>query len=435
MSGIIDVAIIGSLFDDGDVKPLVCDYGMVIIDECHHVSAVRFEIVLREVMAKYVYGLSATPTRQDGHHPIIFQQCGPIRYKADAKAQAVERGLTCTVIPRFTQFRKPYTASDNWHITEVYAAITENHSRNQLILNDVSAAISNGRTPLLLTERVNHGKHLAEELIRQHPDTQVLFLSGEGRAKEKRLLLESLREVPKDKPLAIVATGKYVGEGFDEPRLDTLFLTMPFAWKGTLSQYAGRLHRSYESKQDVIIYDYVDMHMPVLERMYHKRLSGYASLGYTAHVLLTETDRNVGTIFSRNNFFETFASDMEHANKEVLIVSPYLGKSQVVRMKRLFLVAIMHGAKVAVITRAPKSFTESAGEKAAELIETLENSGMKIICKETVHQRLAVIDCKTVWYGSINLLAYGKCEESIMRFENAEIAEALLSDLGNELIV
>lgn len=164
LSGIIDIAIIGSLLDDGEVKSFVRNYGLVIADECHHVPAVRFEAALREATAKRVYGLSATPIRQDGHHPIIFQQCGPVRYRVDAKEQSAARGFSHILIPRFTRFRKPYAAAENWPITDVYAALAESKTRNDLILHDITQALQQNRTPLLLTERVEHAKALTTEL-------------------------------------------------------------------------------------------------------------------------------------------------------------------------------------------------------------------------------------------------------------------------------
>lgn len=429
LNGIIDIAIIGSLLDGGDAKPLVRDYGMVVVDECHHVPAARFETVLREVTARYVYGLSATPIRQDGHHPIIFQQCGPIRFRVDAREQSLTRGFYHTLISRFTRFRKPLSAPEDWPITDIYAALARSRSRNMLILHDVEQAIRQNRTPLLLTGRVDHAKMLAEELRKSHPDVQVFFLSGEGSAKAKRAILDELHQVPPEAPLAIVATGKYVGEGFDEPRLDTLFLAAPIAWKGTVSQYAGRLHRIHEGKRDVIVHDYVDIHVPVLERMYHKRLAAYSSMGYSAGASPAETDQRIGAIYNQNSFFSVLAGDVEQAQNEVLIVSPYLSKGRVNGMKQLFLAAMANGATIVVLTRPPESFAENAGQKIACLVTEMQASGIKVVLKARIHQKFAILDRRVVWYGSINLLSYGKSEESIMRFENAEIAEELLLDV------
>lgn len=233
-----------SLFegDEKDVKPFVAEYGMVLCDECHHVAAFTFEKILRDVKAQYVYGLSATPVRQDGHQPIIFMQCGPVRYLVDAKSQAEKRAFSHYVIPRFTRARSP--AAEN--IQDIYAGIIGNESRTNQIISDAVRLIAEGRTPLLLTERKDHAVRLAEEL-RGKAD-HIFLLLGSGKQKEKREKLAALRAVPASESLAMVATGKYIGEGFDEPRLDTILLAMPVSWKGTLAQYAGRLHRNYEGK-------------------------------------------------------------------------------------------------------------------------------------------------------------------------------------------
>ena len=433
LSGIIDIAIIGSLITDSEVKPLIRNYGMVIADECHHVPAVRFEMVLREVAARYVYGLTATPVRQDGHHPIIFQQCGPILHRVDAKEQAVVRGFSHILIPRFTRFRKPITAPENWPITDVYAALAESKTRNDLILHDVSQALRQKRTPLVLTERIDHARTMTKALQEAFPDTQIFFLSGQGTAKEKQNALTGLRQFPSDKQLAIVATGKYVGEGFDEPRLDTLFITMPIAWKGTVSQYAGRLHRIYEGKRDVIVHDYVDVHVPVLERMYHKRLAAYSTLGYSVQATPVDTDRKTAVIFNQQSFLPVLAHDLAQTKKEIVVVSPYLSKGRVSQMKRLFFPALGNRASVAIFTRPPESFSDSTRPRVADLVAELTAGGANVILKDRIHQKFAVIDRRVVWYGSINLLSYGKSEESMMRFENGEIAEELLLDIEREI--
>jgi superfamily II DNA or RNA helicase len=197
-------------------------------------------------------------------------QCGPIRYQVDAKAQAEKRPFDHAVIPKFTSFAQPVTDEVPWKITDAYAAMQVNEERNNKIVADVLAAVTEGRTPIVLTERYDHAKLLAD--ILREKSKNVVLLSGKGTAKEKREILQGLSQIPADEPLILVATGRYVGEGFDLPRLDTLFLAMPVSWKGTLAQYAGRLHRNYEGKQEVLIYDYVDIHVPMLDKMYQKRL-------------------------------------------------------------------------------------------------------------------------------------------------------------------
>ena len=265
----------------GEVKECVKNYGMVIVDECHHVSAFSFEEVLKNVNAKYVYGLTATPTRKDGHHPIIFMQCGPIRFRDDAKKQAEKRPFEHYIIPRFTSLRVPIDKEEkDVTIQELYAEIVENEMRNQLIFDDVVRSHECGRNCLVLTERTAHVEFLTKELGKRIPD--VISATGGMSTKETRETMARIANTPLDRPLTLVATGKYIGEGFDEPRLDTLFLAMPISWKGTLQQYAGRLHRLFDGKNEVQIYDYVDIHVRMLEKMYSKRLTGYASIGYKA---------------------------------------------------------------------------------------------------------------------------------------------------------
>jgi superfamily II DNA or RNA helicase len=280
-TGDLDVAVIQSLNRRGSVADMVAEYGQVIVDECHHISAFSFEQVMRQVHARYVVGLTATPMRRDGHHPIITMQCGPIRYRTDARALAESRPFAHSVVTRDTTFSLPATDGEPG-IQAVYAALAADDERNELILADVFAAVATGRSPLVLTQRTDHRDHLADELRRSVE--HVFVISGGMSAKRRRAVATQLAETPADAPRVLIATGRCVGEGFDDPRLDTLHLAMPVAWRGTLQQYAGRLHRQHAGKTDVVIYDYVDPLVPVLARMHQKRLVGYRAMGYRVHV-------------------------------------------------------------------------------------------------------------------------------------------------------
>jgi len=277
-TGLIDVAVIQSLQRKGAVEDFVADYGHVIVDECHHLSAVTFERVLREVKAKYVLGLTATPTRKDGHQPVIYMQCGPIRFHLSAKKAAESSPLQHKVFPRITDFgwNRP---ENETAIQDIYAALIVSQDRNDLIVQDLQQALSSGRSPLVLTSRTEHLDYLAERLRGLCP--HIFVLKGGMGAKQRKRLAESLAAVPCDEPRVILATGSYLGEGFDDARLDTLLLAMPISWKGTLQQYVGRLHRLHENKSEVHVYDYADVMVPMLARMYKKRLAGYSALGYT----------------------------------------------------------------------------------------------------------------------------------------------------------
>ncbi|MFZ0611264.1 MAG: DEAD/DEAH box helicase family protein, partial [Desulfobacterales bacterium] len=279
-TGIIDVATIQSLGRKGVVNDIVAKYGYLIVDECHHISARSFEIVARQCRAKYVTGLSATVTRKDGHHPIIFMNCGPVRYKVDDKKQASERPFTHKVIVRETSFRMPasFEADHYTAIHEIYKGLLQSDERNQVIVSDVMNVIKNNRFPVILTERVEHLEILKSLL--ENKITNLIVMRGGMGKKQRQAALSALKSIPYDTEKVVLATGRYLGEGFDEERLDTLFLTLPISWRGTLNQYAGRLHRIHDSKKEVVIYDYVDLNVPVLAKMYDRRLKGYRSIGY-----------------------------------------------------------------------------------------------------------------------------------------------------------
>jgi phosphatidylserine/phosphatidylglycerophosphate/cardiolipin synthase-like enzyme len=234
--------------------------------------------------------------------------------------------------------------------------------------------------------------------------------------------MDSLANIPPDERLIIIATGKYVGEGFDYPRLDTLFLASPIAWKGTLAQYAGRLHREYPGKHDVMIYDYVDVHVPVLERMYHKRLTGYTQMGYKALASRNQPDK-ISMIYDADSFASVMKSDFVGAKSEIQIVSPFLRRKRVDAILEWLKEPLRAGISVTVVTRPAESYKEP--ERIAECIEYLE-SFVTVVQKSNIHQKFILIDNRLVWYGSINLLSYGNSEESIMRLESRELAAELV---------
>ena len=278
--GIVDVATIQSLERNHEVDDIVADYGHLVVDECHHLSAVTFEMVARCAKAKYFLGLSATVTRKDGHHPIVVMQCGPIRFRASAKTQARRRPFRHRAILRPTRFQLPAGIdSERPSIQQIYTAIEMDENRNALIFDDVLASLEARRSPIVLTERKDHADQLADILGRF--TRNVLLLRGGMGVRQRREITQRLKSIPEDEERILVATGRYIGEGFDDARLDTLFLAMPVSWKGTLAQYVGRLHRLHPNKHEVIVYDYLDDAVPVLARMGNKRIKGYESLGYS----------------------------------------------------------------------------------------------------------------------------------------------------------
>jgi superfamily II DNA or RNA helicase len=233
---------------------------------------------MRQVKAKYVVGLTATPTRKDGHHPIIYMQCGPVRFRMSTRTMTEAAPFEHKVTPRHTEFRMPQELTEVT-IQDVYAAIVNDSARNEMIANDVVRAIESGRCPLLLTARTEHLQYFAARLA--GAARHVFILKGGMGKKQRRAIADALSAVPDAESRVILATGSYIGEGFDDARLDTLFLAMPVSWKGTLQQYVGRLHRLHDDKRLVQVYDYVDNGVAMLARMYERRLKGYAAIGYT----------------------------------------------------------------------------------------------------------------------------------------------------------
>ncbi len=282
-TGQVDVAMLQSLVRKGQVADLVAGYGHVVVDECHHVSASSFERVLAEVKARYVTGLTATPHRRDGHDPIISMQLGPIRFTTSAKEAATDRGFAHHLVVRDTNFTTSWAPGGS--IQELYSDLAADEHRNAIVVDDLLTAVSTGRSPLLLTERRDHLEWFAQR-IGPAVRNMVVLHGGLG-ARARKAALARLAAIPADEERVVLATGRYVGEGFDDTRLDTLFLALPVAWKGTVAQYAGRLHRRHRGKTVVRIHDYRDGEVAVLGRMLEKRLRAYRSLGY---VMLEEPE-------------------------------------------------------------------------------------------------------------------------------------------------
>lgn len=272
LSGKLDIAVLQSLTRMKNLGQLLDNYGQIIVDECHHLSAVSFEAILKQSKAKYVLGLTATPVRRDGHQPIIFMQCGPIRHSAarpetaPAQMEVWPKTMPAPAVP------------PNSPIQKVFSILANDATRNQRIAGDVLAAYREGRKVLVLTERTDHLFLLHEALHDQVE--QCLILHGRLSKKQRAAVFDELEVLDESAPRVLLATGRLIGEGFDHPPLDTLVLAMPISWKGTLQQYAGRLHREHTHKQDVRIYDYAEKDQPQLARMWDKRQRGYRAMGY-----------------------------------------------------------------------------------------------------------------------------------------------------------
>ena len=417
LHGIIDVAIMQSCINGNEVKPFVRNYGMVIVDECHHVSAVSFEQVLKTVNARRVYGLTATPIRKDGHQPIIFMQCGPIRYSADAKSQMRNQSFERLLVPRFTPYRP--LINDKQTYPQTVQQLSEDEVRNRLIVEDVCKVLKEGRSPIILTNLTSHVFVLAE-LMRPHC-RNVITLVGSESVREKRQKQEWLHSISDTDPLVIVATGKYVGEGFDCPRLDTLFLTLPVSWKGIVAQYAGRLHREYEGKRDVLVYDYVDIHVPVCEVMYRRRLKGYAAIGYSiksTEMFFSELSTTSDIIHDGKTFVKPFVCNLSKAKQSIVLVCPKIkfGRFTIIadRLREL--------ATTGIVIHI---FTKEENDDVAKL----RSNGVEISLRPDINFNCCIIDKVDIWYGSDNILGYRSTEANMITFQDAETAKNILEIL------
>lgn len=279
LNGNLDVASFQSLYKKDDIEQIVKKYGLVIVDECHHVAAYSFEKVLKAIRSKYVYGLTATPTRKDGWHKIIYMQCGDIRVRVSNKSLKQNKEMEHTVIVKKTNYKYIGIEEKNKiSMPDIYKDMCNNVFRNSLIIEDISKCIMEGRIPIVLTEIIAHLKVLEESL--KNLNVPIAIYKGNMGKKKTKEIQKIIEEADKNnKPRIILATSRSIGEGFDDSRLDTLFLTMPISWKGRIIQYVGRLQRKHKGKRKVIVYDYLD-NMKMLERMYDKRLSGYRMAGY-----------------------------------------------------------------------------------------------------------------------------------------------------------
>jgi phosphatidylserine/phosphatidylglycerophosphate/cardiolipin synthase-like enzyme len=310
--------------------------------------------------------------------------------------------------------------ADDWHITQIYTALTEDEFRNQQIVTDAVEALNEGRTPIVLVQRKEHVARLTE-MLKTQTNATILSLVGTASAKAKQAAMTTLTNITDNERFAIVATGKYVGEGFDCPRLDTLLLASPIAWKGTLAQYVGRLHRDFLGKTDVRVYDYVDIHVPVLERMYHKRLNGYAQTGYKVSAAKNEPDR-LSLIYDSKSFLPVLRNDLLQAQREILIVSPYMRKRRVETVLEWLKTPVNKCITVTVITRPPEAYKDS--QTITDCITILQ-SAVKVVLKPRIHQKFVIIDNRLVWYGSVNLLSFGSSEETMMRLDSRELSAEL----------
>lgn len=372
----IDIATIQSLAAYKDIEKIVKNYGLIIIDEAHHVASSSYERLIRKFHAKYIIGLTATLKRSDGLESIITAMIGPVITEVAIDSKQIRRLLTV----RLTGFK--VSSTDDASINDSYQKLYENKERNEMIIKDIKASFETKKNILVLTDRMSHISILEKEIskITKH----LLVVHGRLSTKEKKDFNEKL--ISQKEPFIILATGKYIGEGFDDDRLDTLFLTMPFRWKGTLQQYVGRLNRLRENKHEIGVYDYADIGVKYFSNMYLERLKGYRKMGYE----ISTSKEFESRIYYLNNYEEILKDDLK-TSKEIVFISRH-----------------------------------SIDSKIDALINHCNSKPLLLLGNE-YPSNMIIIDRKIVWYGSINPFVYKQqVDADIMRYEDSLLAEELI---------
>ena len=424
LTGIVDVAMIRSLKKKDGFHPMLKEYAQVYFDECHHAASESAIEVLQEINAKYVYGVTATPKRGDGKEKINEFLLGPIRYRFTAKDRAEEQNIDHLVYPRFTRTVKPHHLSKTPYGNDAYELIRNNDVRDEQIIRDVADCVQAGRTPVVLTKYVDHAKKLAERL-KTYAD-RLILLTGANGTKVRRAQVKELNEVDDSDSLILVGTGSLLGEGFDFPRLDTLFMATPVSGENVVEQYVGRLNRDYDGKENVIVYDYVDSHIPKFDKMYAARLKAYKKIGYELCVNMDGEKQKANAIYDIENYAETYWKDLEEANSAVVVSSPRLNNQKVDRIINMLGKRRELGVKVTIVTWHPDAYKYGKDDVRMELMERLRKAGFEIRLVEESCEHYAVIDNEIVWYGSVNLLSKEDAEDNLMRVCSKDIAAELL---------
>ena len=389
----IDVACIDSLSSE-EGQALLSRYGLVIVDEVHHIGAISYERIIRRITSKYLYGFTATPKRSDKKEGVVYKLIGPIRYRFKGGDNVLEKVLK----PEFTFFTfSSLKKVDSY--TEMLTALLKDEERNSRIAFDILKAYHEGGHILVLTDRIEHIKALQEKLS---IDDNIFIINGQLSAKEKRDFHDRVSQAQGG--FVIISTGKYIGEGFDEKKLDTLFLASPFRWNGTLEQYVGRLHRDHDGKNKVEVHDYVDVNVRMFANMYHERLRGYRRLGYLLDGEDLAFERK---LYGRNDYRKKLLEDIEKTEKEIVFL---VRRYDVADLEEL----LCHNGNVKK-TIASKSAIEST---------------IDFDFKESELDMDAIIIDKTIlWYGGINPFLRGNYEDSIMRINDRSVAESFLKEI------
>lgn len=400
----VDVAIISSVLNKEEKLPFLDEYGMVIMDECHHIPSKTYEQVIQKIPACCRYGFSATPKRKDGQDPKIFMYFGPVRYRFSAKERAIQQWILHVVVPRYTSFF--VWNEEQQTIQEAYRQTIQNQRRNDLIIQDIKKCLKEKRTPLVLSRFRSHAQYLYRCL--EGEADHVFLLQGGSSAQERETIRSGLKTVPEDESLILIAVDKYIGEGFNYPRLDTLFLTTPFKSDINVEQYAGRLNRDHPNKEKVIIYDYVDHYVGYFRKMYHERIRAYKKIGYIVSSGIDESIHDGRSVYDHEGYVEMLRKDLEKARSDVVLCTSGLPPDS---FWMLLEELNERGITITIFSK--------------EKIIKKDFNRLKNIQRHDLDMNFSVIDQKIVWYGNIDL-SENRQEGQMIRILDSRIADELM---------
>lgn len=406
-SKLVDVVMIQSLFQQENLPAFFEDYDMMLVDECHHVTALMFEKVVAQFAGKYLYGLTATPERKNGHEPIVYQRIGEIIHQAEKEQSHFLRNLTL----KFTNFGKlEPEKSHSSSFVEISDWVATDHIRNGMIASDIQHLMREGRKVLIIVNRVQQ----MDELVKLFDDSilsKTFMISGKSKNKERDEILEKLSSIKG--AFVLLSTGKFIGEGFDLPQLDTLVLAAPLSWKNNLIQYAGRIHRYFEGKEEVRIFDYIDIHVPYLERMFQRRQVAYRKMNYQI-----SSESKQQAFYDEKSFHPAFHADILQARNEVALICSYLQRNKLQQF-----ISNYPKAKIKVIL--------STSSENFLSLKNMENEHLDVIqINEKITSNAVIIDQSLIWYGHNPMLTNLKSDEiGLLRLESEALSEELLGSI------
>lgn len=405
LTGLVDVGMIQSFSKQEAIQQLLSHYDMLVVDECHHIAAATFELVIRFFAGRYLYGFTATPERQNGHEPILFKRIGPLIFEAKEGEVPFEKQLFL----RFTSFGKMNAELTNHHsFTELSDLLAQDKTRNNSLVEDILENYQEGRQSIVLTNRLVHLKELQKNL--EISCKNLFVISGQTKAKERETILQRLDRLPKNEPALLLSTGKFFGEGIDIPRLDTLFLAGPLSWKNSLTQYIGRIHRPFKGKEVVRVYDYVDIHQPQLARMFQKRQATYRKLNYK----VAQTNHELPSFYRLNQAWKQLKQDVKNSQSLVVSVS-YPTKEQVLRLLEI----LPTGCRFILKTL----------EQNKWLLSLIHPQHVEVQFYKRLIGDYLIIDKQVVWYGNQSLLSQSRREANFLRLESRSLANELDTNL------